>query len=186
MFFAEISRSFLPTSDYYGYSEHTSIHRNPWYVVHDYMYFFSYYVLFSHCWGFEGACIAGLFAGTVSHFMSGCPSWRQPMMFMSRLEPSTFRSKVWFAISTPRQVLPLYSRKIEGWRYQTKFDTWKSVSSSKMVLKWESVEMRRGTGSARELSIGPGFSGRVGFGLSNFRDAILHLFYPRSIISQES
>ena len=34
--------------------------------------------------------------------MSGCPSWRQPMMFMSGFEPSTFRSKVRPATSTPR------------------------------------------------------------------------------------
>ena len=35
-----------------------------------------FYILrpFSQYWGLDTACIAGLFAGAVSHFMSGCPS----------------------------------------------------------------------------------------------------------------
>ena len=46
---------------------------------------------------------AGLFDGAVSLLKFGCPSSRQPMMFMSGLEPSIFRSKVRPATSTPRQ-----------------------------------------------------------------------------------
>ena len=36
--------------------------------------FFTFYVSFPQYWGLDGAYIAGLFDGAVSHFMSGGPS----------------------------------------------------------------------------------------------------------------
>ena len=44
------------------------------FLRYDQRFFLTFDVRFSHYWGLDGACIAGLFPGAVSRFMFGCPS----------------------------------------------------------------------------------------------------------------